>query len=474
MERTRINESIRGLQYDPAQILAFKGNSVGNVTPKSSSNSNGKYIVVTRKKCTINGDFDVAVPSANLNVTYPGAVLLANSKLIDGNPQPLAAKRGAVTLTLDLPGMTSEASRVIPEASYANVLSATNDILNKWFAQYGGKYQIPANMSYVNSLVHDEKSLQLKFGCDVGFLKQKLGIDFEAIASKKKSVYLLEYKQVFYTASVNPFSEPADAFGEGVTVDDLRFNGMGDANPPAYVGNVVYGRQVFVKFESSEKAQELSAMLDAAVSKSGVTITPEISAKFGNVMKNTNVSIVALGGTPVDIKNATLSQDTTAINAAIMNNVELSEANPAFPLTYKVVFLKDNSVATIGGSSEYVEETYEEFATGEIHLKHGGAYVAKFHVSWDEITGYDGNGKEQTARRNWDQNDKNKTAGFKTVITLGGNCRNINIKAQGKTGLIWDPWHTPLDKKGLALVPSRIVEIGGTTLNQKAKCTPAD
>lgn len=471
--RTRINEAIYGLNYKPEQILAFNGNTVGNVEPKSGEMDGNNYIVYTRTKQTMKNDsFDVAVPSANLDVTYPGATLLANSKLVDGKPQTLAGKRGAVTLTINLPGMTEDGTRVIPEASYANVLSATNSILNQWYDKCGGKYQIPANMSYNSSLVHDEKSLQLKFGCNVGFLQQKIGIDFNAIASKKKSVFLVEYKQVFYTASVTPFSEPADAFDPSVSVELLRNNGMNDDNPPAYVGSVVYGRQVFVKFESTAKAQDLSAMLNAAVSVRGVDISPAIEGKYKNVIENTRVSIVAMGGTPLDIKNAALSKDADSINNAILNNVELSPQNPAFPLTYKVVFLKDNKTADFCGTTEYVEENYETLSSGEVYLNHDGAYVAEFYVSWDEITGYDEKGNPITKRVNWNKNGDNLTAGFSTVIALSGKCRNINIKAQGKTGLVWEPWRTSIDKKGLALVPKRTVKIWGTTLNQKSSCDP--
>lgn len=191
-------------------------------------------------------------------------------------------------------------------------------------------------------------------------------------------------------------------------------------------------------------------------------------------MENTRVSIIALGGTPLDIKDAALSTDTKEINNAILNNVELSAQNPAFPLNYKVIFLKDNKPATFCGSSEYVEETYTEYANGEIHLHHDGAYVAEFHVSWDEITGYDSKGKPIYKRVNWDKNGNNVTAGYSTVIALKGNCRNIDIKACGKTGLAWEKWRTSLDKKGLALVPKRTVKIWGTTLNQKSSCDPAD
>lgn len=469
-----INETIYSLDYTPEQVLAFTGNTVGNVEPKTGIQSNGKYIVVNREKCTMSGNFDAAVPSSNLDVTYPGATLLANSKLVDGNPQALVAKRGPITLTIDLPGMGSEATRQISEASYDLVRSATNDILNDWYAKCGGKYQIPSNMAYKSDLVRDEKSMQLKFGCPSKFAEQTLGINFDAIAKNSKSVFLVEYKQVFYTASVKPFAQPSDAFDPSVTSEQLGYSGMNNENPPAYVGNVVYGRQVFVKFETTAKSYELAAMLNSAISAKGVTITPEISAKYSNVMNNTCVSIIALGGTPLDVKNAALSTDTTVINNAILNNVELSAQNPAFPLNYKLIFLKDNKPATLCGNSEYVEETYTEFTNGEIHLHHDGAYVADFNVSWDEITGYDENGNPIVKRVNWDRNDKNVTAGYSTVIALKGNCRNINIRARGNTGLAWEPWRTSIDKQGLALVPNRTVKIWGTTLNQKSSCTPVD
>ena len=45
-----INETVYSLNYKPEQVLAFKGNTVGNVEPKTGTLSNGKYIVVNREK----------------------------------------------------------------------------------------------------------------------------------------------------------------------------------------------------------------------------------------------------------------------------------------------------------------------------------------------------------------------------------------------------------------------------------------
>lgn len=467
-----VNEAVASLDYDAEEVLAFEGNAVGSVTPKSGVDCGDAYVVVTREAQMVASDFDLAVNSANLDVTYPGALLLANSKLFDDEPQSLTVDRGSVVLTLDLPGMTQEGTRVVSEASYANVSSAMNDTLDKWYAQYGGKFQMPANMSYVGAPVRDEKSLQLQLDCNVSFLKQVLPIDFDAVASRKKSAYIVRYKQVYYTASIDAFTEPADAFGDAVAVDDLYTAGMSDENPPAYVKRVTYGRDVYVVFESSAREQDLIALVEASMSKSGMTITPEVNRQYGDVIENTKVSVVAFGGYPEHVAPVALNQDTAWIRSIILNNVELSADNPAFPLSYEIAFLKDNSVAQCSGSSEYVVETYEEHAPGTICLEHSGAYTARFTVSWDEITGYDGEGNEMTVRREWDQNDEDKTAGFKAAITLAGNCCNINIKVRGGTGLVWEPWRTTLDAEGLGLVPERVVGVWGTSLNQKVSCSP--
>lgn len=54
------------------------------------------------------------------------------------------------------------------------------------------------------------------------------------------------------------------------------------------------------------------------------------------------------------------------------------------------------------------------------------------------------------------------------MIPFGGNVRKINLKGQGATGLVWDPWHTPFDRTNMPLVPKMSLELTGTTLNQKA------
>ncbi len=473
-----INNQIAALKYDPKQILAFEGNTVFNVKPKEGQMEDSEYIVVTRQVCTMQNEIDLAVPTTNNALTYPGALLLANSYLVDGKPQTLGAQPGRNILSVDLPGLTQDGSIGISSMTYANVKSALNQILNTWLDKYSKDYKAPAIMTYTSSLLHDEKEMQLKFGCDVGFLKDVLGMNLGTggTTGSKKCNYLVSYKQIFYTAAVQAFSEPADAFDMNTTWDDLKRLGVNDDNPPAYVGSVAYGREIYINFESDCDEKIFEEAINAAVNSEGVDIGPEENAKYKDVYKNTKFSYVIMGGrAPERVNNLNMDEtDAKKITEIIYSDMQFSKENPGVPLNYRAVFLKENEPAIINGTTQYVDETVEKFSSGELELEHTGAYVARFTVSWQEITGYDENGNEITAAKNWPENGKHKTAPYDTKIALGGNVRRINVKAEGATGLAWEPWRTSLDKKDLALGPHIHVKISGTTLNQKSSCNYED
>jgi thiol-activated cytolysin len=89
-----------------------------------------------------------------------------------------------------------------------------------------------------------------------------------------------------------------------------------------------------------------------------------------------------------------------------------------------------------------------------VGLKHSGAYVAKFHVTWVE----DGKQKQWASG--------NKTAGYTHKLLFGRGARAIHINAQAATGLIWDPWGTILNER-FASPPNAVLNVKGTTLHRK-------
>lgn len=469
MPNKAIDDQIYGLKYDPLEVLTFNGEQVTNFIPKEGNIDNGNFTVITREKHDIDaGNMDISVPNSNKDVTYPGGLLLANSKLIDGTPQPLVTERAPINITIDLPGLTVN-SKKVDKPDFASVSQATTELLESW---YGKGNSTPSNIQLKSSLIYDEKQLQISFGCDVSFLKQKLGIDFKAISANKKSAYLVQYKQLYYTVSAELPKNPSDVFGDSVTYDNLVAKGVNSKNPPIIVENVQYGRQIYLCFESEMSQNQLEAKLNSKISKDGVDA--DIHSETSDLTKNQSITckIIVLGGGNVTLPTGKIDDKDylEQLNKIITTNPELSKSNPAYPLSYKTAFLKDNAPAKVSGTSSYVSTTSETFSKGNLILEHKGGYVASFHVDWEEINYV--NGALVATHNSWPQNGKNLTAPFSTTIALPGNTRSINIKAEGATGLLWDRWRTSVNERNLAMVPLRTVKIWGVTLSQKGSVDP--
>lgn len=99
----------------------------------------------------------------------------------------------------------------------------------------------------------------------------------------------------------------------------------------------------------------------------------------------------------------------------------------------------------------------------KLTLKHDGAYIAYFEISWR-----DGEGRDQQ----WSENNNHKTSGFKTVINIPEDASNIKVVAKGGTGLNWDPWHTTCNVKDFPNDVDREVLLWETTLKQRCTITP--
>lgn len=467
-----INSGIRQLNYQPEEILSFSGDKVGNLPPKRGQMQNGSYVVITKTKHELSGEYNIAVPNAYTSITYPGALLIGNQKLVEGRPDPLAVSRGPIEIVIDLPGLDRDSNHLhIDDPSYGKVLGGINTLLNNWLEKKGRDFAIPANMQYRKSILYDEKSMAMAFGCDVTYMKNKLGIDFNMIKEQKKSAYMIQFRQIFYTVSVNLPKAPADFFGDSVTWEELSGK-INASNPPVYVQNVQFGREVYMLLESDMSSQELESHLDSSLEFTNTTVSAKADIKTKEINKGIKCTIMSYGGRPTMV-NGSLegSEIISQINKLIGENTILSESNPAAPLVYTTAFLKDNVIAHIQGRTEYITTKSETFSSGSIFLRHDGAYVAMFAVSWDEYT-FDENGNEKVERKEWGSNWLNVTAGYSTVINLPGNARNINIMAQGATGLAWEPWRTSLDVRNIPLVKERRVAIYGTTLNQIADINP--
>ena len=455
-----LNNYLFGLNYDKLNILTRKGEALENYTNTSTKQQGNEFVVVEKvKKNLSNGSSDVAINS-NGDI-YLGALFKANQDLLENKPQQISLDRSKGRISVDLPGMVGGDSYVDANPTVSGMQEGVNTLLNRWHEKYAAKNPAPARMQYESTSAYSMNQLKAKFGSDFEKVGVNLKIDFEAVNKGEKQVEVVDFKQIYYTANFDAPKNPSDVFAPGVTVDQLKARGIDENTPPVYVSSVSYGRQMYVKFETTSKSTELKAAINAVIK--GVPIKPE--SEWARVLKNTTVTVSIVGGN-ADGAARVVTGTVEDLKKLIQEGATFSTQNPAVPISYKTAFLKDNQVATIQSNTDYIETKVTSYKNGYLNLHHKGAYIARYYVYWDEVT-YDKDGVESIRSRQWEHNGKNRTAGFQTELQFKGNVRNIRVKIQEKTGLVWEPWRTVYNRTDLPLVQKRTIVNSGTTIRPK-------
>ena len=455
-----LNNYLFGLNYDKTNILTRRGEAIENYTNTSTKQQGNEFVVVEKvKKNLSNGSADVAI-NGNGDI-FLGALFKANQGLLENKPQQISLDRSKGRISVDLPGMVGGDSYVDATPTASGMQEGVNTLLNRWHEKYAAKNPAPARMQYESTSAYSMNQLKAKFGSDFEKVGVNLKIDFEAVNKGEKQVEVVDFKQIYYTANFDAPKNPSDVFAPGVTVDQLKTRGIDEKTPPVYVSSVSYGRQMYVKFETTSKSTELKAAINAVIK--GVPIKPE--SEWARVLKDTTVTVSIVGGN-ADGAARVVTGTVEDLKKLIQEGATFSTQNPAVPISYKTAFLKDNQVATIQSNTDYIETKVTSYKNGYLKLHHKGAYIARYYVYWDEVT-YDKDGVESIRSRQWEDNGKNRTAGFQTELQFKGNVRNIRVKIQEKTGLVWEPWRTVYNRTDLPLVQKRTIVNSGTTIRPK-------
>lgn len=455
-----LNKYLFGLNYDKTNILTRRGEAIENYTNTSTKQQGNEFVVVEKvKKSLSNGSADVAI-NGNGDI-FLGALFKANQDLLENKPQQISLDRSKGRISVDLPGMVGGDSYVDANPTASGMQEGVNTLLNRWHEKYAAKNPAPARMQYESTSAYSMNQLKAKFGSDFEKVGVNLKIDFEAVNKGEKQIEVVDFKQIYYTANFDAPKNPSDVFAPGVTVDQLKERGIDENTPPVYVSSVSYGRQMYVKFETTSKSTELKAAINAVIK--GVPIKAE--SEWARVLKNTTVTVSIVGGN-ADGAARVVTGTVEDLKKLIQEGATFSTQNPAVPISYKTAFLKDNQVATIQSNTDYIETKVTSYKNGYLNLQHKGAYIARYYVYWDEVT-YDKDGIESIRSRQWEHNGQNRTAGFQTEIQFRGNVRNIRVKIQEKTGLVWEPWRTVYNRTDLPLVQKRTIINSGTTIRPK-------
>lgn len=284
---------------------------------------------------------------------YPGS-LLQGAHYDGGSFAPVTIARAGGTITLSglAFGGSATYDATVNTVSYANITNAIAGILS------GNSIEgTVANATYRVDAVQSSNQWAFNLGTDVKFMSADLKASSETNNESSQNTVIMKFTQVFYTVS---FEDPVlrtDVFADKAAFDDPE-NQIGTGNPPLYVSNVKYGRQVFFVAKSSLGSNYVKAALSGAYSGAAdVTVTSGMSYK--NIMSQTSITYIVRGGdaglalAPINSASPDQMYDKIKEFLANRNAATFSSSNPGIPVAYTLRYLDDRTVAMKGLTTSY-------------------------------------------------------------------------------------------------------------------------
>ncbi len=387
-----INALVQGLTYDSAALLQVRDIPGGldqartqKGDPKDTPDVWQGADLIACRAVDYNlqsNAVDVAILRPTNGIIWPGALVKANLALLDGTPQPITAAPGPVTLRVDLPGIGTHGTFVVEKPSNSSVQAALDGVLAWWNDNAApDAYTNAMNSSSWRSTSYSSEQLALDVGLNVRWASTDIASKFGYTSSTTKTVAMMVYKQVFYTVTLDTPSSPAVMFADTVGASELKAL-MSNDSPPAYVHSVNFGRIVMFSMETSEavKSIDMEATMKYAA---GVQVDLSMESKYKSILQKSSISVVTIGGGALEGSYTPLAQSFGDLKRWIEgSNAVYSKSNPGVPIAYTVKFLKDNSIAKMGYTTDYTATECSLWKPSVLDVRNDGAYIARAAVSY--------------------------------------------------------------------------------------------
>ena len=402
-----ISGYIDSLNYNPEELLNVQET---DGTPNkrvvldeqtSSTRDKGTDIRCETKVYSLKNNFeDVAILRPTNGIIWPGALVYGDASMLNGLPNPVSLPRGPVTMRLDLPGIGENGEIEVENPVNSNVQSAIDESLNWWNENaYQEGYVNASNSFNQISTSYSSKQLSLDVGLNVEWAQGDVATQFNFVSSSSEKVAMMVFKQVFYTISANPPTNPGDVFGKGVSTEEVK-NAFGPENPPAYVHSVSYGRIIMFRMQTTAQASDTEIAGSFNYASGFTNASGDTEIKYKEILSKSSITTITIGGNAEVASEAVTAQNYGDLQSIITGkNAVYSKSNPGVPIAYTVRYLKDNTFAKMGYTTEYQAEDCRTIPVPAARVNVKNSTGPGAAIGWDMryfIEYKDRNGKPQT------------------------------------------------------------------------------
>jgi len=289
----------------------------------------------------------VDVFGQNDDILWPGQILDGDQFAQNKTYRPLLLTRSPLTLSLSLESASAESgvnlSGMVENPSLSSVRQEINDIITQ-----NGSASFAPEFSYEFENIMDKEQLQIGLSSILGTnsLTNTLGIDWSETQIRSRLVFT--FKQRAFSVDVDT---PDSVFSASNSIENLNAQLSGPISP-LYVSSVDYGAVFYMVIESDLDANSLKASLNIGLDSAEINT--------GGLSENTQVRIAQFGGSSTlhdQLVEAVRNGNGIPDIQSILGNQTLAAAN-AVPISYKLRYLSDHSIAEVSIASEYRKKVY--------------------------------------------------------------------------------------------------------------------
>ncbi len=453
-----IDRFVRSMEYDTRKLLTAREDGATETLPARRRTDSGVIICTSKRVSASNEVDDLAILAPTAGTIFPGALVRVNQALAEGRPQAITLPRSAVTISLDLPGVGG--AMQVDEAIPSRVQGAIERGVSKWLdaAEKNG-FAAQARSTYRVEHASNREQLAVKLGVNARWLGNQITSDLSTEGHRKQTTSFALFRQVYYTATIDPPRAPSAVFAPQVSLDDVR-SVTGPDNPPGIVRSVHYGRIILVRMDTNESEDQVNAdaTLKYAVDPS-TKVNAETQNHYERIAKNSRFAVMVFGGDAKGAATLIRPDSLASLQKVIQGGARLDRANRGLPIAYTVTFLRDEEVARINFATDFVQNTCTTRPNAFVRLRHDGAYVARFRITWREH-----NDQGEQVNKSWESGER--TAGWHETVPFPGDAEQIEVSANAASGLVWDPWPEAM-RLTLSSPANQCFRVFGTTLNRR-------
>ncbi len=289
----------------------------------------------------------------NADTLFPGS-LVQGASLPDGVLSPIVTSRTPLIITItDLVSSDPHAtySKTVSEPRLSTVTDATKQILDQNLA-----VDQPAKITYSETSISSLEEGFLKLGASYHWLSGNVSGSFQLNSTSYSTSLMIRFVQSYYTVSAQAPSNPISYIADNASYTSFS-NYAGPKNPPAYISDVTYGRELWMLVQSNHDANEVKAALDASFSAAAAGGNINLSAGQKKTLDESDIQILILGGAGKPAVEVVTGDHVSSMKSYLLAGASYSRTSPGVIISYTARYLKDNDVARVSSATDYVIKT---------------------------------------------------------------------------------------------------------------------